>query len=394
MNSQQSTGNGPFSLQPSAFGRYVGLISGTSMDGIDAALIEIGDARIHTLATRFVSFDNELVTELDALVNSTHGVSLDDLGQLDTRIGQGFAAAALELIDQAGIKSNEVRAIGSHGQTIRHRPGVAHPFTMQIGDPNVIAAQTGIATVADFRRKDVALGGEGAPLLPAFHSAVFGTPAEDRLIVNIGGIANITRLLPGQPVTGYDTGPGNTLLDSWMLEHRDQALDSDGAWAASGTVDDALLGEMKADKYFARTPPKSTGREYFNQVWVKSVLERLGSPVADADVQATLAELTASTIADAAAEHGEAKVFVCGGGVHNLHLMGRLDARLGGRTPASTTVLGVDPDFVEAAAFAWLAARTLGGQSGNLPTVTGAREETVLGGIYPQDDGPDLKTED
>ncbi len=352
------------------------------MDGIDAALIEIGDERIHTLATRSVAFDDDLVTKLDALVSNTQGASLDDLGQLDTRVGQSFAAAALELIDQADIKSDDVRAIGSHGQTIRHRPDLAYPFTMQIGDPNVIATQTGIATVADFRRRDVALGGEGAPLLPVFHSAVFGTPDEDRLVINIGGIANITRLLRGQPVTGYDTGPGNTLLDCWILEHRDQALDSDGAWAASGTVDNALLEEMKSDTYFARIPPKSTGREYFNQAWVKRALERLGSPVADADVQATLAELTASTIADAAAGHGAARVFVCGGGVHNRHLMTRLEARLGGQTPESTTVLGVDPDFVEAAAFAWLAARTLVRQSGNLPTVTGAREEAVLGAIY------------
>ncbi len=371
------------SLQPQATGLYVGLISGTSMDGIDAALIEISEDRIHTVATRFIPFEDDVVVRLDALVCRTHGVSLDELGQLDTRIGQNFAAAALELIDQAGVRSDNVRAIGSHGQTIRHRPDLAYPFTTQIGDPNVIATQTGIATVADFRRRDIALGGEGAPLLPVFHAAVFGTPEEDRLIVNIGGIANITRLLGGQPVTGYDTGPGNTLLDSWILEHRDQALDSDGAWAASGTVDDALLDEMKSDSYFVRNPPKSTGREYFNQAWVKQVLERLGSPVADADVQATLAELTASTIADAAAEHSEAKVFICGGGVHNRHLMARVEARLGDRTPESTTALGVDPDFVEAAAFAWLAARTLGGQSGNLPAVTGAREEAVLGAIYP-----------
>ncbi len=383
MNDQQSTGNGAFSLQPSAFGLYIGLISGTSMDGIDAALIEIGDEKIYTIATRFVSFDDDLVTDLDDVVSSTDGASLDDLGQLDTRIGQSFATAALDLIDQAGIKSDDVRAIGSHGQTIRHRPDLAYPFTMQIGDPNVIATQTSIATVADFRRRDVALGGEGAPLLPVFHSAVFGTPEEDRLIVNIGGIANITRLLRGQPVTGYDTGPGNILLDGWILEHRTQALDVDGAWAASGTVDDALLKKMKSDTYFARNPPKSTGREYFNQAWVNHVIERLGSPVADADVQSTLAELTVSTIADAAAEHGAAKVFLCGGGVHNRHLMARLEARLGGRTPESTAVLGVDPDFVEAAAFAWLAARTLGAQSGNLPAVTGAREKAVLGAIYP-----------
>ena len=188
------------SLQPQATGLYVGLISGTSMDGIDAALIEISEDRIHTVATRFVPFEDDVVVRLDALVCRTHGVSLDELGQLDTRIGQNFAAAVLELIDQAGVRSDNVRAIGSHGQTIRHRPDLAYPFTTQIGDPNVIATQTGIATVADFRRRDIALGGEGAPLLPVFHAAVFGTPEEDRLIVNIGGIANITRLLGGQPV--------------------------------------------------------------------------------------------------------------------------------------------------------------------------------------------------
>lgn len=382
MNSQQSTGNGPFSLRPSAFGLYVGLISGTSMDGIDAALVEIGNDGIHTIATKCVPIDEVLAANLEILIGSPNGVSLDDLGQLDRRIGQSFAVAALDLIDHASVKSQDILAIGSHGQTIRHRPDLAHPFTMQIGDPNVIAAQTGITTVADFRRKDIALGGEGAPLLPAFHSAVFQTPEEDRLIVNIGGIANVTRLLRDQPVTGFDTGPGNTLLDHWILEHKGQALDNGGAWAASGKIDAALLNEMKSDSYFARHPPKSTGREYFNHIWVNRVVERLGAPVADVDVQATLADLTASTIAEAIAEDGEARVFVCGGGVHNPHLMNRLQAALGGRAPASTAVLGIDPDFVEAAAFAWLAARTLSGKSGNLPSVTGAREETVLGGIY------------
>ncbi|MDX1508950.1 MAG: anhydro-N-acetylmuramic acid kinase, partial [Woeseiaceae bacterium] len=307
---------------------------------------------------------------------------LDELGYLDVAVGECFRDAALALLDAAGRKASNVTAVGSHGQTLRHRPDADKAFTLQIGDPSIIAAGTGIDTVADFRRLDMALGGQAAPLLPPFHDWLFRDDAADRVVVNIGGIANVT-VLPsgGEPVTGFDTGPGNTLLDAWMRWHNDSAYDDRGAWAASGEVDTALLDKMCSDPWFAAAPPKSTGFERFNLDWLAAFEPGDASP---ADVQATLSELTAKTIADAILRVAPStrEVFVCGGGASNPDLMSRLAARLRGISVASTSAAGVDPDWIEATAFAWLAMRRLAGLPGNLPSVTGARCEAVLGAVY------------
>ncbi|HET6397787.1 MAG TPA: anhydro-N-acetylmuramic acid kinase, partial [Pseudoxanthomonas sp.] len=272
--------------------------------------------------------------------------------------------------------------IGSHGQTVRHRPGGEAPFTLQIGDGNVIAERSGIATVADFRRRDVAAGGHGAPLVPAFHAALLHSESEDRAVLNLGGIGNYT-LLPRQgPVRGFDTGPANALLDAWCQRHTGAAFDADGAFAAGGTVDEALLARLLDEPWFALPPPKSTGREQFHLDWVQARLRGGESP---ADVQATLLELSAATAADALRAHQPrtARVLACGGGVRNPVLMRRLAARLPGVAVESTAAHGLDPDFVEAMAFAWLARQTLAGLPGNLPAVTGARGPRVLGVVHP-----------
>ncbi|HWP94542.1 MAG TPA: anhydro-N-acetylmuramic acid kinase [Gammaproteobacteria bacterium] len=364
---------------------YIGLMSGTSVDAIDAALVEFaGGLRLrHTLA---VPIDDALRRRVLAITHGDLGAdTVDVLGSLDVEIGLRFAEAALKLLAAAGISAAHVAAIGSHGQTVRHRPDATPPFTLQLGDPNVIAARTGITTVADFRRKDLALGGQGAPLMPAFHRAAFGDAGEDVAVVNIGGIANVTLLHADGRTAGFDTGPGNALLDAWALRHLGTPCDRDGAWAASGHVQPELLRAMRADPYFARPAPKSTGREYFNPAWLDTALAACRTAFAPADVQATLAELTAVTIADGvlAALPAAHTVLVCGGGAHNRDLLTRLARHLAPRRLATTQARGIDPDYVEAAGFAWLARETLAGRPGNLPAVTGAARAAVLGAIYP-----------
>jgi anhydro-N-acetylmuramic acid kinase len=306
------------------------------------------------------------------------------LAELDVQAGRLFAEAALALLQKTAIPPQRISAIGCHGQTLYHRPDGKIPYTWQIGDPNTIAWRTGITTVADFRRKDIAAGGQGAPLVPTFHAAILRDPAENRLILNLGGIANLTVLPadPAQPVRGFDTGPANCLLDAWATRHLGQPLDRDGAWAAGGQVDPGLLGRLLADPYFRRPPPKSTGRDYFNLDWLAASLVPQLSP---ATVQATLLELTAASVAQAArAELAAGRLLVCGGGVHNRALMARLAAHL--PCPVeSTATHGLNPDWVEAMCFAWLARQTLAGLPGNLPEVTGAQQALVLGGVYPAD---------
>jgi anhydro-N-acetylmuramic acid kinase len=296
------------------------------------------------------------------------------------------------LIADSKVDKSRIRAIGSHGQTIRHRPRATRPFTMQIGDPNLIAAGTELTTVADFRRRDLALGGEGAPLAAAFHKWLWLDRRENRVVLNIGGIANIT-ILPAasDAVSGFDTGPGNTLLDAWIDSRRNESFDDGGAWADSGRAIPALLELLLADPYFASQPPKSTGFEYFNLRWLEDAMSRL--PQADRprpeDIQATLVLVTARSVADAVRRHAPSthRVLVCGGGVHNDSLMRRLQEELGAIRIESTAHVGLDPDWVEAATFAWLAQRCLNRQPGNLPTVTGAAGFAVLGGIYPAGPG-------
>ena len=312
---------------------------------------------------------------------------VERMGELDMALGELFAAAANAVIKKSGLAPKDIRAIGSHGQTIRHRPRAAHPFTLQIGNPSVIAERTGITTVADFRARDIAAGGQGAPLVPAFHRHVFHSPQRHRVIVNIGGIANIT-CLPAdaaQPVTGFDTGPGNTLLDQWIRHRQGRSHDDNGQWAAAGRASNELLEQLLADPYFAAPPPKSTGREHFNLEWLQGHLKRLAAPPADADVQATLMQLTAGTIAGAIRRFlpETQEAYVCGGGAHNRALMAALTGNLSGIKVATTEALGLPPDWVEAAAFAWLAHQALQGQPGNVPSVTGAKRAVILGGIYP-----------
>lgn len=363
---------------------FIGLISGTSSDGVDAALMEFIPAP-RLLASHVLAYPDTLRAELLELAAGRYrGDAVDQLGRLDHELGELFAQTALDLMKHAGLPVPAIRAIGSHGQTVRHRPGGSDPFTLQIADPNIIAARTGVTTVADFRRRDLALGGEGAPLVPAFHRAVFADRNQTRAVVNIGGIANLT-LLPARDgtVSGFDTGPGNLLMDLWSRAHLHAPHDEGGAFAGGGKVSTALLADLLGDAYFCRAPPKSTGREYFNHAWLQPKLARHQLPAAD--VMATLCELTARTVADAVigCTPRAAQVLLCGGGTHNLTLVKRLSALLPNCKLGTTADCGVPPDWVEAAAFAWLARETLAGRPGNLPAVTGARAPSVLGGIYP-----------
>ncbi len=372
------------SVGPDSPALYVGLMSGTSMDGIDAALVRFGDHECSVLETVAVDYPVELREQLLQGSRTPANCTVDRIGQLDQWIGECFRDATLELLTQADVESESIKAIGSHGQTLRHQPRGARPFTMQIGDANIIAAGTGITTVADFRRRDVAVGGEGAPLAPAFHRWLFSSADRSRAVLNIGGIANVTMLsTPG--VIGFDTGPGNTLLDGWSRNNLDKPFDNEGVWAHSGMVSEPLLGEMLSDPYFELAPPKSTGFEYFNGAWIRSKLSSIGKPTPPAaDVQATLAELSARTIAESILQYSPdvEEVLVCGGGVHNTDLMQRLRSYLTGTQVTSTDAFGLHPDWVEAAAFAWLAKRCLEGKPGNIPEVTGADREEVLGAIY------------
>lgn len=363
-------------------GLYVGLMSGTSMDAIDAALVEIG-ADIKLLATESIPIPAPLQTRLREIARP--GLcDLDRLGELDAELGELFAAAALAAIRAAGVSADRVKAIGSHGQTVRHRPRSRWPFTLQIGDPSRIAARTGIATVTDFRRRDVALGGQGAPLACAFHAAVFASESESRAVLNVGGIANVTLLVPGQSVLGWDTGPGNVYLDAWSRRHLGRRWDDGGAWAASGRVDEALLESLLSHPFCALSAPKSTGPEEFSVLWLDEVLAHSPSGARrPEDVQATLSEFTAATVTASLGQKRLDRLLVCGGGALNDDLLGRLRLRLPATTVDTTAALGLDPRWVEAAAFAWLAARTLAGQPGNLPSVTGARQPAVLGAIHP-----------
>lgn len=369
--------------------RYVGLMSGTSADGIDAVVLEFdaqGDMSL--LASRDHRLDQSLKRDIDALCTPGEN-EIDRLGDLDRRLGNAFAEATLALLGDAGLEPGQITAIGSHGQTVRHRPdGIAGEraaaFTMQIGDPNTIAEITGVITVADFRRRDIAAGGEGAPLVPAFHLDRFAVAGERRAIVNIGGIANAT-LLDGQALCGgFDCGPGNTLLDHWIHATSGAAYDSAGAWSAEGDVVDSLLSACLDDPFFTRNGPRSTGREHFSPRWLQARLAALPN-LHPQDVQATLAELTARAIAGSLASSAfrPEAVYVCGGGAHNDDVMRRLYRLLRPARLATTLALGLNPDWVEAAAFAWLARRRLQHLPGNAPEVTGARGPRVLGTVYP-----------
>ncbi len=329
---------------------YVGLMSGTSMDGIDAVLVRFGEASVEMLGTHSQAYPDELRNELLEAIREPLHVELDPTGDLDRRVGRCFRDAALAVIDKSGLCARSVAAIGSHGQTLRHQPNAATPFSLQIGNADIIVAGTGITTVSNFRAADIAVGGQGAPLVPPFHQWLFASPDSDRVIVNIGGIANIT-VLPGDgsPISGFDTGPGNGLMDAWIFEQHGKRFDRGGGLAAMGSVIQPLLAQFQADPYFALEPPKSTGFEYFNPQWMRTFNI---NDTDVADVQATLCELSAASIA--AAIHTWAstvrEVFVCGGGVHNDTLIHRLAAHLTPAHVSSTSSTGLDPDWIEAVA--------------------------------------------
>lgn len=359
---------------------YIGVMSGTSLDGLDIALIE-HEHHPRLLASRYLPMPPELRGELLSLCASGD----DELARAalaEQRWVELAASGIHQLLVQQKLAVSEIRAIGSHGQTVRHEP--ARGFTVQIGNPALLAELTGITVVADFRRRDVAAGGQGAPLVPAFHEALFDQSPGVRAVLNVGGFSNLSLIDPGQPVRGFDCGPGNVLLDAWIQRHQGVDFDRNGDWAASGALQPALLQALLGDPFFQGRGPKSTGRELFNLDWLDRRLSALPA-YAPADVQATLLELTARSIVDAlqAAQTGTTELLVCGGGAHNRQLMARLAALLPGCRVASTDAHGVPPDWVEAMAFAWLAHCCLEQVPGNRPSVTGARGLRVLGAIYP-----------
>jgi anhydro-N-acetylmuramic acid kinase len=356
-------------------------MSGTSLDGVDAVLAEIdSSSRIRLLNTHYLPYPEQLRDQLLALhASQTNEIHLAALAAND--LARLYAEACKELL--CGVAPDTVRAIGCHGQTLRHRP--ADGYTLQIGNAALLAELTGIAVVNDFRSRDIAAGGQGAPLVPAFHAQVLRSREIHRVIANIGGIANITDLPPNGDVRGWDTGPGNMLLDAWIRRHNGAYYDRNGAWAASGTVQNTLLTALTRHPYLTHPPPKSAGREQFNLAWLDATLDLLDRTLGPADVQATLLEFTAISLCDAVMREcpGTRELYVCGGGAHNRTLMKRISALLTNIEVATTSTLGIDPDWVEALAFAWLARQALHHAAGNVPSVTGARGERILGAIYP-----------
>jgi anhydro-N-acetylmuramic acid kinase len=354
---------------------YAGLMSGTSLDAVDCAIVAFPADRPRLLGTASMPMPNSIRERLLRLRFQEHG-EIDDACEAGIELARLYAAAVEAARGQAGPAAGRLRAIGAHGQTIRHRP--ERGYTVQAGNPALLAELTGCPVIGDFRSRDIAAGGQGAPLASAFHRAAFSETGTSRAIVNIGGIANVTRIEADGAVSGFDCGPGNALLDEWIERHRGERYDRDGAWAASGRSDPALLRRLLAEPYFALPPPKSTGRDRFHLGWLGSALTGAEDPV---DVQATLLELTATTIARAVVDSDE--VYLCGGGAYNAALVERLATRTAPQPLATTAALGWAPEWVEAAAFAWLARECLAGRPGNLPAVTGARGARVLGAIYP-----------
>lgn len=362
-------------------GLFLGLMSGTSMDAIDAVLVDFDASPLRIVAASATPFDAALKRRITAVLESPASVALDELGQIDVALAASFAQAALALLRDAKVGAGSVAAIGSHGQTLRHRPDLWPPFTWQIGDPNTLTEMTGITVVADFRRRDVAAGGQGAPLLPVFHDQVFRSDNEDRVIANLGGIANVTILRRDTTVTGFDTGPANRLLDAWISLHLGKDFDASGAWAGTGRCDDTLLQQLLDEPYLALSPPKSTGRELFNLPWLQNKLGLFARR--PQDVQATLQQFTAATVAAAVRQYAPgAALYVCGGGAHNAALLAAIARLIAPDRVASTATLGLDPDYVEAVAFAWFARRTLEGLTSSAASVTGARGARILGGVY------------
>lgn len=357
-------------------------MSGTSLDGIDAVLVDLSQPKPLQLAKYYLAFDDALKNALLALHLPSHN-ELHQAQVIGNQLARMYAAAVAPLLAHAKSSNQEVKAVGCHGQTIRHCP--EHGYSLQIGNAALLTELTGITVVSDFRGRDIAAGGQGAPLVPAFHDHVLRHPDIHRVIVNIGGISNLTNLSPDKPTTGFDCGPGNLLMDAWCMQHLGKPYDDNGTWAASGKVLPALLEQMLTEPFFALPPPKSSGRDLFNIAWLQSRLQsRLQSNEVAANVQATLLELTCRSIALAIQKHcfGAKEIYLCGGGAHNLTLHNRLAALLPDGSVKTTNALGVDGDYLEATAFAWLAQQALHGKPSNLPLVTGAKHPCLLGAVY------------
>jgi len=364
---------------------YIGLMSGTSLDGIDAVLVDFSSNEPLLIESYSHAFPTNLQQELLEVIQPDWKGSLLTIGSLNQKLGKLFSEAANSLIKKSCVTSKEIKAIGSHGHTLWHQPTGKHPFSLQLGDANLISELTAITTVADFRSRDIAAGGQGAPLVPAFHAEFLTHPSQDRIILNIGGIANITYLPSAKNKStssyGFDTGPGNSLIDAWVKKHKNNAYDKNGDWAKSGNVLADLLNHLLDDPYFSAPPPKSTGKEYFNIHWLHDKLSGEFSTYSPKDIQATLTALTASSIAKNCNKCDE--LLICGGGVHNEYLINLLEHSLkSSPSVLSTKSAGIDPDWMEAIAFSWLAKQTLEKKTGNLPLVTGAKGPRILGAIY------------
>jgi len=355
--------------------KYIGIMSGTSLDGIDVVLCEIDADSCEPVCS--LEYPMPLEVKRDILTMIEGKSTLETIGKMDHRLGLLFSQAVDALLTREKIDTSSIKAIGSHGQTLWHQPEGNYPFTMQLGDPNLITARTGIPVVADFRRKDVALGGQGAPFAPAFHAFLFSSVSEHIAIVNIGGMANITVI--DEKLVGYDTGCGNVLLDLWISEHEGKPYDKDGAWAKSGTVDYALLDAMMADVYFSEPYPKSTGREKFNRTWLENMIDNVEvGALRPTDVQRTLVELTALSIANEVLKFNRDVVLLCGGGAKNAFLVERMKALM----PNVEVAIAKNADEIEAMTFAWLAYKRLHREKVDLKDVTGASDNAVLGGLY------------
>jgi anhydro-N-acetylmuramic acid kinase len=369
---------------------YLGIMSGTSLDGVDIALTDIQSNQTKLIAADFTPMPVNLREKVTALIQSGE-TTLQALGELDHQFGLLYVDCVNAFLRKHQLKPEQIGAIGCHGQTVWHSPKGQFPFTMQIGDMNLLAAKTGITVVGDLRRKDMAFGGQGAPLVPAFHQAVFFDPNWATVVLNIGGISNVSLLIPEQPVIGFDTGTGNTLLDQWIEKHQRKAYDKNGEWAESGQVNSDLLAALLDEDFFQLPPPKSTGRELFNLAWLENKIQKIAGKTAallPQDVQATLAEFTVQSIVLALNNIQTTlpcRLLVCGGGAKNQAIMNGLKQALPSWRIQLTTELDLDIDYVEAAAFAWLAYRRMHNLPANLPSVTGATSAVSLGAIFPKE---------
>ncbi|MGQ0287245.1 anhydro-N-acetylmuramic acid kinase [Pasteurellaceae bacterium 22721_9_1] len=364
---------------------YLGIMSGTSLDGVDIALLDF-QSTPKMIATDFTPMPEALRQQLSALLQSGQ-TSLQNLGEIDHQLGLLYADSVNHFLHKHQINPEHIQAIGCHGQTIWHSPNSTYPFTMQIGDMNLVAARTGITTIADFRRKDMAMGGQGAPLVPAFHQALFADPQYFTVVLNIGGISNISVLQPNQDSIGYDVGVGNALLDSWIERHQGKRYDKNAQWAKTGHINLALLKDLLDEPFFQQPAPKSTGRELFNLHWLDKKLAKY-TALLPADIQRTLVEFTVQGIVQELNHFQTSypcRLLVCGGGAKNPLIMQSLKDHLPQWQVQTTNDYGVDLDYVEAAAFAWLAYQRMNNLPSNMPSVTGAKSAVCLGVVFPKE---------